>query len=130
MSDPTSTAVGGGMLGWKLIGGLAGLGAIGAGLAAVVVMCITTPRDPREWTVGLISTVLGSVCGGAAVVQWWDLQHWAQSPFGLVSMLGLCFACGLPGWTIVRWLFNYMGTRKDNDIAQVINEIRKIGRGE
>ena len=42
MSEPTST--GAGILGWKLIGGLAGLGAIGSGLAAIVVMCIMTDR--------------------------------------------------------------------------------------
>lgn len=35
--EPT-TSTGAGVAGWKLICGLAGLGAIGAGLAAIVVM--------------------------------------------------------------------------------------------
>ena len=63
--EPTTSTGAAGMVGWKLIGGLAGLGAIGAGLAAIVVMCVMTPRDPKEWAIALISTVIASVCGGS-----------------------------------------------------------------
>lgn len=124
MSEPTSSAAAG-IAGWKFIGGLAGLGAIGAGLASVVVMCIMTPRSKREWAVGLISTVMGSIGGGAAVIQYFELQHWAQSPFGLVAMLGLVFTCGLPGWAIVRWMFNYMEARRTANIAEIVKEVKE-----
>lgn len=124
MSEPISGGAAG-VAGWKLIGGLAGAGAIGAGLAAIVVMCITTPRSPREWAVGLISTVMGSIGGGAAVIQHFELQAWAQTPIGLVAMLGLVFSCGLPGWAIVRWLFNYIVERQGAGIDDIAADVRK-----
>lgn len=124
MSEPISGGAAG-VAGWKLIGGLAGAGAIGAGLATIVVMCITTPRSPREWAVGLISTVMGSIGGGAAVIQHFELQGWAQTPIGLVAMLGLVFSCGLPGWAIVRWLFNYIVERQGAGIDDIAADVRK-----
>ncbi|MFP3756775.1 hypothetical protein SB751_23065 [Cupriavidus sp. SIMBA_020] len=124
MSEPISGGAAG-VAGWKLIGGLAGAGAIGAGLAAIVVMCMTTPRSPREWAVGLISTVMGSIGGGAAVIQHFELQAWAQTPIGLVAMLGLVFSCGLPGWAIVRWLFNYIVERQGAGIDDIAADVRK-----
>ena len=122
--EPTTSTGAAGIAGWKLIGGLAGLGAIGAGLAAIVVMCATTPRDPKEWAVGLISTVMASVTGGAAVVEHLEIQHWAFRPFGLVALLGLSFACGLPGWAIVRWTFNAIRKREGKGIDEIAQEVR------
>lgn len=123
MSEPASSTAAG-LAGWKLIGGIAGISAFGAGLAAIVVMCVTTPRSPREWAVGLISTVIGSISGGAAVIQHYNLQHWADSPFGLIAMLGLVFACGLPAWALVRWLFNYIHKRREASLDDVANDWR------
>ena len=114
MSEPVTSAA----------AGAAGAGAIGAGLASIVVMCIMTPRSGKEWAVGLISTVVASVGGGAAVIQHFGLQSWVQSPIGLVAMLGLVFACGLPGWALVRWLFNTIERRRDADIAQLAKELK------
>lgn len=125
MSEPISGAAAG-AAGWKLIGGLAGMGAIGAGLAAIVVMSMTKPKSDQEWRVALISTVMGSVCGGAAVVQYLGIQHWVQTPFGLVAMIGLVFACGLPGWALVRWAFNYIEKRKDADLAEVVKDVKGV----
>ncbi|CBJ38352.1 protein of unknown function [Ralstonia solanacearum CMR15] len=122
MSEPISGSAAG-VAGWKLIGGAAGAGAIGAGLASIVVMCITTPRSPREWAVGLTSTVVGSIAGGSAIIMKFSLQSWARDPFGLVAMLGLVFACGLPAWAIVRWTFNWIEKRKDRDLAEVAAEV-------
>ncbi|MGK2829260.1 hypothetical protein ACSI5F_04025 [Ralstonia pseudosolanacearum] len=132
MSEPISGSAAG-VAGWKLIGGAAGAGAIGAGLASIVVMCITTPRSPREWAVGLTSTVVGSIAGGSAIIMKFGLQSWARDPFGLVAMLGLVFACGLPAWAIVRWAFNWIEKRKDRDLAEVaaevVNDARQIVAG-
>lgn len=125
MSEPAS-GVAIGAMSWKFIGGLAGLGAIGAGLAAIVVMCVTPPRTKPEWAVALISTVIGSVSGGAAVIMQFNLQHWAYSVFGLIAMLGLVFACGLPAWAIVRWIFNFIDKRRAADIAEIIKEARQM----
>jgi len=125
MSEPISSAAAG-AAGWKLLGGAAGAGAIGAGLASIVVMCAMTPRSPKEWAVGIISTVAASVGGGAAVIQHFGLQAWANTPIGLVAMFGLVFACGLPGWAVVRWLFNYIAKRQGADISEVIHDVKEI----
>lgn len=125
MSEPFSGAAAG-AAGWKIIGGLAGMGAIGAGMAAVVVMSMTKPKSDQEWRVALISTVMGSVCGGAAVVQYLGIQHWVQTPFGLVAMIGLVFACGLPAWSVVRWIFNWLEKRKDSDLAEIVKDVKEV----
>jgi hypothetical protein len=123
MSEPISGAAAG-AAGWKLIGGAAGAGAIGAGLASVVVMCAMTPRSPKEWAIGIISTVVASIGGGAAVIQHYGLESWAHTPIGLIAMLGLVFACGLPGWAVVRWLFNYIAKRQSASIDEVVNDVK------
>ena len=126
--EPTTSTGAAGLAGWKLIGGLAGLGAIGAGLAAIVVMCLMTPRDRKEWTVGLISTVISSISGGAAVVEYFELQHWTSSFFGLVAMFGLVFVCGLPGWAMVRWTFNSIRAREGETVEDVLRDLRNGGK--
>ena len=126
--EPTTSTGAAGMVGWKFIGGLAGLGAIGAGLAAIVVMCVMTPRDPKAWAIALISTVIASVCGGSAVVRYFEIQHWANDQFGLMAMIGLIFACGLPGWALVRWTFNTIRKREGQGIDELIHEMREGGR--
>lgn len=125
MSEPISGTAAG-VAGWKLIGGLAGVSAIGAGLAAIVVMCAMHPRSAKEWTIGIISTVMSSVCGGAAVIQHFNLQSWVFSEFGIVAMLGLVFACGLPGWALVRWMFNYINKHQDDSITDVIRDVKEL----
>jgi len=108
----------------------AGLGALAmATLAAIVVMCITTPRSPKEWAVGIISTVVSSIGGGAAVIQYYDLQSWVNTPFGLIAMLALVFTCGLPGWAFVRWVFNYIIRNQNSTITDVIGDIRGVRNG-
>ena len=127
--EPT-TSTGAGILGWKLIGGLAGMGAIGAGLAAIVVMCLMTPRGRKEWAVGLISTVISSISGGAAVVEYFEIQHWTSSFFGLVAMFGLVFVCGLPGWAMVRWTFNSIRKREGETVEDILRDLRNGGKND
>lgn len=129
MSEPASSTAAG-VAGWKLIGGAAGVAAGGAGLAAVVVMCMTPPRSAREWVVGLISTVVCSVAGGAYLLHWLGLSDLAaQGPLGLAVLFGLCFACGLPGWALVRAVFTAMAKREGQGIDQIVNEVRgDLGR--
>jgi hypothetical protein len=125
MSEPISAGAAG-AAGWKLLGGLAGMGAIGAGLAAFVAMSLTKPRTDQEWRVALVCTIAGSIGGGSCLVSWLGIQHWARDPFGLAGMFGLAFACGLPAWAVVRWIFNYIGKRQDADIADVVKEVKGI----
>lgn len=125
MSEPISgTAVG--VVSWKAIGGIAGLSGAGAGLAAYVVMTMTKPRSNQEWHVALISTLIASFAGGAALVKYLGIEHWINEPFGMIGLLGVCFMCGLPGWLLVRSLFNYMEKKKDATIAEIIHDVKEI----
>lgn len=124
MPEPGAGTSAAGILGWKALGGAAGIAAGGAGLAALVVMLMTRPRDQREWAVSLICTVLGSICGGAVVIMHFDLQRWMDSPTGLMAVLGIVFACGLPGWTLVRSAFTWMERRHNKDLGELIQDAR------
>lgn len=123
MSEPISGTAAG-VAGWKIIGGLAGMGAIGAGLAAFVVMAMTKPKSDQEWRVALVSTLVGSIGGGAALVRYLGIQHWAQDLFGIVAMLALSFACGLPAWALVRALFIYLDKRRDADLIEIAKDVK------
>jgi hypothetical protein len=118
-----------GIGGWKLLTGLAAGTGIAAGLAAFVVMCLQHPRDAREWRVALVCTLVFSIGGGAAVIRYFGLHVWANDAVGCVGMLGIVFACGLPGWAIVRWLFTWFNNRRDSDIAQIAAEVRAQLKG-
>lgn len=125
MAEPTTSGAGAaGFAAFKAAGGIAGIAGLGAALAAVVVMLMTPPRSPREWAVGLICTVLGSICGGAAVISYFHLQGWMYTFEGLVALLGVVFTCGLPAWAVVRWIFTFIERRKDKDLGEVVESMR------
>ena len=102
-------------------------------LATIVVMVMTLPRTRGEWAVALISTVVASLCGGAAVIQYLGLAAWMTTTNGTMALGGIYFVCGLPGWSIVRWSFNFLNKRKDKDLAEiaaeVVDDARKIAAG-
>jgi len=125
MSEPISGAAGA-AAGWKIIGGLAGMGAIGAGLAAFVVMSLTKPKTDQEWRAALICTLVSSIGGGSALVRWLGFQHWVEDPLGMIAMLAFAFACGLPGWGLVRALFKYLDKKKDADLAEIAREVKEM----
>lgn len=129
MAEPASSGVAG-VAGWKLIGGVAGITAGGITLSTVVVMLMTWPKSAREFAVALISTVLCSIAGGAAVILWLDLLRFLRGPsdqvyVALVALLGLVFVCGLPGWLLVRAAFKWMERRQAKDIGELIAEARR-----
>lgn len=94
-------------------------------LATIVVMAMTPPRTRRELAVALIATVVASLGGGAAVIQHFGLAGWMGSTNGAMALGGVYFSCGLPGWAVVRWLFNFIERRRDKDIAEIAAEVRK-----
>jgi hypothetical protein len=136
MPEPTTSSAAAGAVGWKLIGGAAGAAGIGAAAASVVVMCMTQPRTAKEWAVALISTVLASVGGGAFVILRFGLlgpiitaPNDMELVLRLMGMLGVVFACGLPGWAIVRWAFNWMAKREGKDLGEVVGDAVSTARG-
>ena len=64
--------------------------------------------------------------GGAIAVQYFRLQEWVDSVAGLVALAGLTFGCGLPEWTIVRWVFNFIERNRDAGIDEVAKEVKKV----
>lgn len=132
--EPTTSA-GAGLIGWKLLAWAFGVGGVAAGLATIVVMLMTTPRTPKEWAVALISTFVSSISLGSLVVLWLDVHEELLVPdptaniLAMVSIGGIMFACGLPGWAIVRMAFNAIAKREGRDLVDVIKELRAVKRG-
>lgn len=132
MTEPASGAAAS-IAGWKLLGGAAGALGVGAALATVVAMCLSLPRTLREWAVALISTVVSSLGGGALViVKFGLLEALTRSAteldlfIRLLGVLGIVFTCGLPGWAVVRWVFNWLEKRKDKDLGEIVGEVRGV----
>lgn len=109
----------------KTIGGLATGSGIAAGLAAFVVMSMTKPATDKEWRVALASTFAGSIGGGAALIKYLGIEHWAADVFGLVGLGGIMFACGLPAWALVRGFFLFLDKRKNADLLEMAQEVSK-----
>lgn len=93
-------------------------------LAWMVVIMTRLPRSRSEWVVSLISTAVGSIAGGAFVIQHFNLHEWSQNPFGALAMGGVYFVCGLPVWAIIRWTFNYVNAREGATILEVAKEVK------
>lgn len=125
MSEPISGTAAG-VAGWKIIGGLAGASGIGAGVAAYIVMAMTKPKDDREFRVSMVSTLAASLGGGAAAIKYFGIEKWAGDAIGLMGMGGVMFACGLPGWLLVRALFHYIEKRKDADITEIVKDVKEL----
>ncbi|MDR0212886.1 MAG: hypothetical protein LBJ15_02640 [Comamonas sp.] len=132
--EPTSSAAAGVGV-WKAAVWLMSLGAFGFGLAAIVVMCMTTPRTPKELAVALISTLVCSLSLGSGLVIYFELHDLLTAPAlgqqvaGVFALGGILFACGLPGWAVVRWIFNALAKREGQDIVQVLQELRTAKDG-
>lgn len=118
MSEPGPLTAAGGVALYKL-------GAFGfvAVLAAIVVMAMTLPKTPREFVVALISTVVSSIGGGAFVIRWLEIGHWAQDDVGLIGLMGVVFVCGLPAWVLVRALFAWSESKKDRQITEIVDAV-------
>lgn len=126
MSEPISGAAGA-AAGWKIIGGLAGVGGIAAAIATYVVMMKTKPKD-EEFGPTIACTLVGSLGGGAAAIKYLGIEHWSNEVIGLVGMGSIIFTCGLPAWLLVRAFFKYMEKRKDADLAEIVAEVRNAGK--
>lgn len=107
----------------------AGFG-VAAGLATACVILMKKPRTEAEWFVSIVSTVFSSFAGGAAVILHFGLQRWVlvtdpiELFMGMIALIGVAFACGLPGWALVRWVFNTITKREGMDLPQVLNSIK------
>jgi len=103
---------------------LASVASIGLAFAAIVVMAMTNPATRKELVVALICTIISSLCGGSIAVTYFGIQAWAFDIFGLMGLMGIAFACGLPGWITVRAAFIFVQKNEDKGIDFFINSIK------
>ena len=103
---------------------VAGLSAFGV-LAVIVVMAITPPKSFSEFVVGLISTVVASLSGGSALVSYLGMTKLVNDPFGLATIGGVMFVCGLPGWLLVRAFFMWAQRRRHMDLAELMRDAKR-----
>lgn len=103
---------------------------VGALLAAVVVMAITPAKNAKEFIVGMISTLVASLSGGAAIIKYFQLTDLANDIFGIATIGGIMFIAGLPGWLLVRAFFLWAQRRKHLDIAELLKDARRSYKGE
>lgn len=122
MPEPASSSVAGAAA-FQAAGGVAAGGAL---LSTIVVMLMTPPRTHREWAVGVISTVVTGIGGGAIAVQYFGLQEWVNAATGLVALGGLIFGCGLPGRALVRWIFSFIEKHRDDGIDEIAHDVKEI----
>mgnify|MGYP006985712169 FL=1 len=94
-------------------------------LVAAVVLMTRMPRSPQEWAVGLICTVVSSLCGGSFIIVKWGLHEWVTDVWGMIALGGFFFVCGLPGWALVRWIFNFINKQEGKTIIEVLKEVKK-----
>ena len=126
MAEPVSTAGAGAFL---KIYGVWIVVISSAALIALVVMMIRMPRNPQEWAVGLICTVVSSITGGSFLIVRFGLHHWINNIWGVLALGGFFFACGLPGWFLVRLVANFMEQRESKTIIEVVKELKKEIKG-
>jgi hypothetical protein len=126
------SAAGGGNITAFVMFGLSAIGVVFIMLAVAVVLMMRMPRSRKEWGVGLTTTVVGSLAGGAAVVMRFGLLDWVRSPdlaevyVGIIAIGGVLFTCGLPAWFIVRLIFNFVDKNEGKGIDEVARDLKKL----
>lgn len=121
MSEPVSTYGAGALLKAYGAGLIIGFFIV---LGYLVVIMTRMPRTRPEWAVGLIATVVSSLAGGSFLVIKYQLHSWGNDYYGMVALGGFYFACGLPGWALIRWIFNFINQREGATIIDVVREVK------
>ncbi len=122
LMEPVSTS---GFTALLKLYGIAIMVTLAVGLVAAVVLMTRMPRSPQEWAVGLICTVVSSLAGGSFIIVKWGLHEWVTDVWGMIALGGFFFVCGLPGWALVRWIFNFIDKQEGKTIVEVIKEFKK-----
>ncbi len=124
----SAAQAGGAMMVGKAAGIMAGkaAGIMGAGgiVASILVMIFTEPKNKKETATALLCTAISCSTVGSGVIKYFGLQAWGDDFYGAMALGGIYFAAGVPGWTLVRWAFNYLEKNKDKGLDEVINDFR------
>lgn len=117
MAEPVSTT---GTAAFLKVYGIVIVMVLSVAMIALVVMMTRMPKNPQEWAVGLICTVVSSIAGGSFVILYFGLHHWVNDIWGVLALGGLFFSCGLPGWFLVRLTINFMHNHESKTIIDLI----------
>lgn len=121
MAEPVSTT---GTAAFLKIYGIVIVMLLSVAMIATVVMMTRMPKNPQEWAVGIICTVVSSIAGGSFVIMYLKLHQWVNDIWGVLALGGLFFICGLPGWFLVRLTANFMHHHESKNIIELIRYIR------
>lgn len=124
MSEPVSGSSAGFAIGKAFV--LPILLIVGFVFVWLVVVMTRLPRTRREWGVSLLATLAGGFGAGGFVIAKYNLHVMADTWLGGMGLAGIIFACGLPAWAIVRFVFTEIDMREQQGqgIVQVIKEIK------
>lgn len=102
---------------------------LGASAAAYIVMAMQRPQEDKEWKQALFVTLMSSMCGGAAAIQYFEIKHWFGDFIGTMGIIGLAFVCGLPGWFLVRAVFIWQRQNEGKSITALVRELLSLKGG-
>jgi ABC-type transport system involved in multi-copper enzyme maturation permease subunit len=92
---------------------------------SIVVLMMRVPRSPQEFIVGIICTLVSSLTGAAFIIVKFSLHQWLTGFWELIAIGGLFFVCGIPGWAVVRWTFNFIDQREGKTLIEIIQEFKE-----
>lgn len=121
MAEPVSTT---GTAAFLKIYGIVIVMLLSVAMIATVVMMTRMPKNPQEWAVGIICTVVSSIAGGSFVIMYLKLHQWVNDLWGVLALGGLFFVCGLPGWFLVRLTANFMHHHESKTIVDLIKYVK------
>lgn len=91
MAEPISTA---GASAFFKIYDMAIVVILSTALIALVVMMIRMPKNPQEWAVGLICTVVSSITDGSFFITKFGLHEWVNNVWGVLALGGFSLHVG------------------------------------
>jgi hypothetical protein len=134
VAEPTSSAAGGVVL-WKAVVGLLGIGVVATGLGFLVLW----PKTAREGFVRLVATLAGSaILGPLLVAAVYGKFPWlfaagvsVAASIGMEPWLGVFMVsapvlamAGLPFWWLLGALVLWLEKRRGQDLGQIVADAR------
>ena len=55
----------------------------------------------------------------------WGLHEWVTDIRGVIALGGFFSLCGLPGWAVVRWTFNFINKQEGKTIVEVVKYLKE-----
>ena len=63
--------------------------------------------------------------GGLFIAIKGGLHEGVTDVWGVIVLGGFFFVCGLPGWALVRWVFNFIEQREGKSLLDIFREFKE-----